>query len=32
VASPTPGTGTGAPAGDGTTVTPNAKYGIPCVY
>jgi len=31
-ASPTPTTGTSAPAGDGTTVAPNAKYGIPCVY
>lgn len=31
-ASPAPTTGTSAPGGDGTTVAPNAKYGIPCVY
>ena len=31
-ASATPATGSSAPAGDGTTVAPNAKYGIPCVY
>jgi LCP family protein required for cell wall assembly len=31
-ASPTPSTSPSAPAGEGTTVAPNAKYGIPCVY
>ncbi len=31
-ASPTPTASPSAPAGDGTTVAPNAKYGIPCVY
>jgi LCP family protein required for cell wall assembly len=32
-ASPAPTAGTaGGPAGDGSTVAPNAKYGIPCVY